>query len=110
LASTFRNQISTAGYEASGTSNMKFMMNGALPGVFGPLREVLLTGGDHYMHLADLCTYLEADGRLVALYRDADAWAHKAILNVTASGGFSSDRMVTGYATEIWHVRPCPVA
>jgi len=174
-ASDVSNQISTAGYEASGTSNMKFMMNGALtigtrdgatiemaeeageenfflfgltaeqvvasrgwyspqwhydhepetraaldlifsdhfsrnePGVFAPLRDVLLTHGDHYMHLADLRSYLEADKRLLELYAEPDAWAHKAILNVAGSGKFSSDRTIAEYAAEIWHAKPCPV-
>jgi starch phosphorylase len=174
-ASDVSNQISTAGYEASGTSNMKFMMNGALsigtrdgatiemaaeageenfflfgltadqvigsrgwynphwhyehepeirlaldlifsdyfsryePGVFAPLREMLLTQGDHYMHLADLKSYLEADERLCALYADPNEWARKAILNVAASGKFSSDRTIAQYAEEIWDVKPCPI-
>ena len=170
------NQISTAGYEASGTSNMKFMMNGALtigtrdgatiemaeeageenlflfgltadqvansrgwyspywhyenepetraaldlifsnhfsrhePGLFDPLRETLLTGGDHYMHLADLTSYLDAHQRAVELYSDADAWTRTAILNVAGSGKFSSDRTIAEYASEIWKVKPCPVS
>ena len=174
-ASDVSNQISTAGYEASGTSNMKFMMNGALtigtrdgatiemaaeageenfflfgltadqviggrgwynphwhyehepetrqaldlifsdyfsryePGVFEPLRDMLLTHGDHYMHLADLKSYVEADERLCALYANPDEWARKAILNVAGSGKFSSDRTIAEYATEIWGVRPCPI-
>ena len=174
-ASDVSNQISTAGYEASGTSNMKFMMNGALtigtrdgatiemaaeageenfflfgltaeqviasrgwynphwhyehesetrqaldlifsdyfsryePGVFAPLREMLLAHGDHYMHLADLKSYLDADERLCALYADPNEWARKAILNVAASGKFSSDRTIAQYAEEIWNVKPCPV-
>ena len=174
-ASDVSNQISTAGYEASGTSNMKFMMNGALtigtrdgatiemaqeageenfflfgltadqvansrgwyspqwhydheaetraaldlifsdhfsrnePGVFVPLRDALLTAGDHYMHLADLASYLEADQRLVQLYADPKGWAQKAILNVAASGKFSSDRTIAQYAAEIWDATPCPV-
>jgi starch phosphorylase len=174
-ATDVSNQISTAGYEASGTSNMKFMMNGALtigtrdgatiemaeeageenfflfgltaeqvagssgwyspqwhyenepetraaldlifsdhfsrnePGVFGPLRDTLLTHGDHYMHLADLQSYLEADQRLVALYADREAWARKAILNVASSGKFSSDRTIAQYAADIWKAEPCPI-
>jgi starch phosphorylase len=174
-ASDVSNQISTAGYEASGTSNMKFMMNGALtigtrdgatiemaaeageenfflfglsaeqvignrgwynprwhyehepqtrqaldlifsdyfsryePGVFEPLRDMLLTQGDHYMHLADLNSYLTADAQLNTLYDDSDDWARKAILNVAGSGKFSSDRTIAEYATEIWNVKPCPI-
>src|ERR1700741_873119 len=32
--------------------------NHAEPGVFASLRDVLLTHGDYYMHLADLTSYL----------------------------------------------------
>jgi len=169
------NQISTAGYEASGTSNMKFMMNGALtvgtrdgatiemaeeageenfflfglsaqqvaesrswyspywhydndsearaaldlissdyfsryePGVFAPIHDALLAYGDHYMHLADLKSYLDADQRLCKLYAEPDAWARKAILNIAGSGKFSSDRTIAQYAAEIWNAEPCPV-
>ena len=83
--------------------------SGDEPGVFAPLRDVLITRGDHYMHLADLGSYLEADQRLVALYADPEAWTRTAILNVAASGKFSSDRTIAEYAAQIWHVDPCPV-
>jgi len=174
-AADVSNQISTAGYEASGTSNMKFMMNGALtigtrdgatiemaeeageenfflfgltaqevansrpwyspywhyenepetrkaldlifsdhfspnePRIFEPLRDALLTHGDQFMHLADLTSYLEADGKLCELHRKPDEWTQKVILNIAGSGKFSSDRTIGQYAQEIWGVKPCPV-
>jgi len=62
------------------------------------------------MHLADRQAYLQADQRLCELYRERDAWARKEILNVAASGKFSSDRTIAEYAAGIWEVKPCPVA
>ena len=174
-ASDVSNQISTAGYEASGTSNMKFMMNGALtvgtrdgatiemaeeageenfflfgltvdevknsrgsynphwhyenapetraaldlifsdhfsrnePGVFAPMREMLLTHGDYYMHLADLTSYCRAQEAVGALYANPAEWARKAILNIASSGKFSSDRTIAEYARDIWTAEPCPI-
>jgi starch phosphorylase len=70
---------------------------------------MLLTHGDHYMHLADLKSYLEADERLCSLYADPNEWARTTILNVAGSGKFSSDRTIAEYAAEIWHVQPCPI-
>jgi starch phosphorylase len=61
------------------------------------------------MHLADLASYLEADRCLEQLYTDPKAWARKAVLNVAASGTFSSDRTIAEYAAEIWDAKPCPV-
>jgi starch phosphorylase len=79
------------------------------PGVFEPLRETLLTKGDHYMHLADLTSYIQAQERLGDLYAHPQEWARKAILNIASSGKFSSDRTISQYASEIWGVEPCPV-
>jgi starch phosphorylase len=61
------------------------------------------------MHLADLKSYLEADQRLRELYADPDAWTGKVVLNLAASGKFSSDRTISEYASQIWEVKPCPV-
>jgi starch phosphorylase len=174
-ASDVSEQISTAGYEASGTGNMKFMMNGALtigtrdgatiemaeeageenfflfgltaeqvqnsrgwyspqwhyenepetrsaldlifndhfsrdePGIFAPIREMLLDRGDYFMHLADLTSYAQAQQEVGKLYADSDAWTRKAIINVACSGKFSSDRTIAEYAAEIWNALPCPV-
>ena len=174
-ASDVSEQISTAGYEASGTGNMKFMMNGALtigtrdgatiemaaaagaehfflfglnaqevadsrgkydprrhydndpetraaldliagnhfspnePGVFEPILDALLRRGDHYLHLADLTSYGEAHSRLGEAYVDQENWSRKAILNIAASGPFSSDRTIAEYARDIWHAEACPV-
>jgi starch phosphorylase len=30
-------------------------------------------------------------------------------LNISASGGFSSDRTIAEYAKEIWQAEPCPI-
>jgi starch phosphorylase len=175
-ASEVSEQISTAGFEASGTSNMKFMMNGALTigtrdgatieiaeaagednvflfgltaeqvassrswynprwhydnepetraaidmlfserispgdrGRYEPIRQALLHHGDYYMHLADLKSYVETQERLSALHaRDRAGWLRKAVLNVAASGRFSSDRTIREYARDIWNAPPCPI-
>jgi starch phosphorylase len=174
-ASDVSEQISTAGYEASGTGNMKFMMNGALtigtrdgatiemaseageenfflfgltaqqvedgagwynprwhydneaetraaldlicanhfnphePGLFDPIHRTLLDGGDHYRHLADLTDYGRAHRALDAAYSDGEVWSRKAVLNVAASGRFSSDRTIQQYAQDIWGMQTSPV-
>jgi hypothetical protein len=54
-------------------------------GISAPLRDTLLTQGDHYMHLTDLAAYLEADRKLVELYAGREGWARKAILNMVSS-------------------------
>jgi len=61
------------------------------------------------MHLADLTGYGEAHARLGALYQKQDDWTRIAILNIAASGMFSSDRTIAEYARDIWQVEPCPV-
>ena len=171
-AADLSEQISLAGMEASGTGNMKFMMNGALtigtfdganveineqvgddnmflfgmrtpdvarmrpvynarecaekdpeimaalqfvkdgrlspddPFRYEPILRLLLDYNDHYMLLADLRSYSDAQDRVDATYRDPARWGAMSLVNIARSGLFSSDRAVAEYARNIWHVAP----
>jgi len=76
------------------------------PGRYRALIDSLLWGGDHYLLLADFDAYVAAQARVDALYRDADAWATKAIANVAGMGFFSSDRTIAEYARQVWRIAP----
>ena len=168
-------QISTASREASGTGNMKFMINGALTlgtmdganveiveevgaenafifglsadevmryereGGYNPwdvfnnnqnVRKVLtqlingtynddteifrdlydsLTKEDVYFILKDFDSYVEAQARVDAAYRDTENWARMALMNTACSGKFSSDRTIEQYVKDIWKLKKVEV-
>jgi starch phosphorylase len=165
-------QISTAGKEASGTGNMKFMMNGALTigtldganieireevgdenfflfglneqevqnlrhyydpvaiiqkdhdlqrviglleeGHFNPFEFAIFDAviasikspQDPWMTIADFRSFVDAQKRVEAAYRDQEHWTKMSILNCAASGKFSTDRTISEYNTDIWKLAP----
>ncbi|HSL81460.1 MAG TPA: glycogen/starch/alpha-glucan phosphorylase [Thermoanaerobaculia bacterium] len=174
-ATDLSEQVSLAGKEASGTGNMKLMMNGALtigtmdganieireavgeehffrfgltaeevaerrpehdpraaieadpdlaramellaggafnpkePGIFEPILRQLTSEGDPWLVTADFRSYVEAQERAAACFRDPEAWSRSSVLNAAASGRFSSDRTVAEYNRDIWRLEPVPV-
>jgi starch phosphorylase len=66
--------------------------------------DALLWGGDYYKLLADYDSYVAAQERVDALYRDRERWVRHAIANVAGMGPFSSDRSISDYAAKIWNV------
>ena len=168
-AAEISQQISTAGKEASGTGNMKFMMNGALTlgtmdganieifekagkengfpfgmdtrevllkkesyrpeefiskdpeiagiiktleaGLFGPAEEftTLLNHirlNDQYLVLPELKAHREAVAATDRAYADSLEWQKKSLINIAASGYFSSDRTISEYNRDIWKLKP----
>ncbi len=170
-ASELSQHISTAGTEASGTSNMKFVMNGCLiigtmdganveiaeeigeknmfifgarvdevermrnqilggkrdyvgsrlkrvfdaikNGAFGndlqgaiSVIQNIENGGDHYLVCHDFYTYIDAQAKADAAYRDQHQWNRMAIEGVAYSGKFSSDRTIQEYCDQIWKIPP----
>jgi len=61
-----------------------------------------LQSRDTYMLMADFADYVATQSRVDALYRDPAAWAARALRNISAMGGFSSDRTIREYVEKIW--------
>jgi starch phosphorylase len=168
-------QISTAGKEASGTGNMKFMMNGALtigtldganieireevgdenfflfglteeqvedmrhhydpnaiinqdedlrrvmnllecghfnqfePGLFDDILASVKSPHDPWMTAADFRSFVDAQKRVEAAYKDRELWTKMSILNCANSGKFSTDRTIADYNNEIWKLAPVSI-
>jgi len=79
------------------------------PGLFRPLVDSLLAGGDHYFLLADYASYVACQEKVARTYRDQAAWTRMSILNVAHMGKFSSDRTIRQYADEVWGITPVTV-
>lgn len=165
-------QISLASKEASGTGNMKFMLNGAvtlgtLDGanveikdlvgddniyIFGKTSnevinlyntsgyhaqdyynnvpmiheaidfitsdELLAIGNaqllndvknnliykDWFMTLLDFEDYCNTKNRMISDYNDRAKWKRMMLVNIAKAGFFSSDRTITEYNNDIWHL------
>ncbi|MGZ4999847.1 MAG: glycogen/starch/alpha-glucan phosphorylase [Methylomonas sp.] len=168
-------QISTAGKEASGTGNMKFMMNGALtigtldganieireevgaenfflfglteaevealrphynpqsyidqdsdlqgvmrllecghfnqfePGIFDDIIASIKSPHDPWMTIADFRSYIDAQKRVEAVWRDQERWTKMSIINTASSGKFSTDRTISEYNRDIWKLTPIDI-
>jgi len=169
-------QLSTAGKEASGTGNMKFMMNGAITigtldganieireevcednffmfgltsgevdalrwdydpqaiishdddlqrvmnllgcghfnlfeaGLFDPIITAIYSPQDPWVVAADFRSFVDAQRLVAAAYQDRERWTRMSIMNTACSGKFSTDRTITNYNEEIWHLKAMSIA
>ena len=73
-------------------------------GDFKPIRDSLLDHGDPYFVCADYASYIAAQEKVDAAYRDHAKWDQMAIHNTARVGKFSSDRTILEYARNIWNL------
>ena len=86
-----------------------FIADGALghgdKELFRPIVDNLLND-DPFLLLADYQSYIDAQERVSALWRDEEAWMRQSILNTARVGKFSSDRSIRDYCERIWKIQP----
>jgi starch phosphorylase len=73
--------------------------------LFRPLVSHLLRHDD-YLLMADYQSYVDAQERVSAAFRDPVRWTEMSILNVARMGKFSSDRAIREYCRDIWRAGP----
>ena len=83
-------------------------INGTIPNCQGEgmeIYEALITHNDEYFLLEDFTSYVEAQERIDALYRNKAKWSRMSLMNIANSDKFTSDDTITQYAEEIWNLK-----
>jgi starch phosphorylase len=71
--------------------------------LFQWIRDSLLERDDYFV-LADFGSYVDTQTLVSSKFLERESWARSAVLNIARIGRFSSDRTVTEYARDIWHL------
>ena len=170
-AADISEQISLASKEASGTGNMKFMLNGALtlgtmdganveiaervgqdniytfgrssegivnlyathgyhpqdyynrPAIKALVDDIVsedilklgnperlnrlyndIKGKDWFMAMIDIEEFIQTKEKVYQDYEDRKSWLAKVVKNIAQAGYFSSDRTISDYNQDIWHL------
>ena len=69
---------------------------------FRMIFDELMNRNDEYFLFADFESYLDAQAKIDALYRDRATWSKMCLVNIAQSGYFSSDRTIEEYVADIW--------
>lgn len=78
------------------------------PDRFKPLVDAL-RHHDYFLVTSDFDAYWDAQRKVDARWLDKAAWWTSSAINTANMAFFSSDRTITEYATDIWHVPVRPV-
>ncbi len=91
---------------------MRRVLDRLVDGTYGDFRSLfdyLLQNNDEFFILKDFDAYRTAHEEIMRRYRDREKWNRSMLINIAASGRFSSDRTIEEYANEIWHLKPVTV-
>jgi starch phosphorylase len=76
------------------------------PGAVPAAGDAHLLRHDDFLLMADYQSYVDAQERVSAAFRDPERWAEMSIRNVARMGKFSSDRSIREYCRHIWGAGP----
>ena len=57
------------------------------------------------MVVRDFKSYVSVFNRAMEDFRNKEKWAEKAVINISKSGYFSSDRTIQEYNEKIWNLK-----
>ena len=76
------------------------------PCLFDDVINAIKSPHDPWLVAHDFESYVSAQKQVDKAYADQAYWTQMSILNTAASGIFSSDRTISQYSDDIWHLTP----
>jgi starch phosphorylase len=78
-------------------------------GIFDDIIASLMDPADPWVTLADFRSYVDAQNRAEAAFKERKRWLRMSVINCARSGRFSTDRTMEEYNRDIWKLEPIEI-